>query len=65
MVRLVAVDGAATVDVDATAPGRGTYACSPECLARLDRRALSRALRTDAALPQGDPLRWPSHGPAL
>lgn len=65
MLRLALVDGIATVDRAGTLPGRGTYVCSPTCLARVDRRALSRAMRSAVVVPSDPPLRWPSEAAAL
>lgn len=45
LVRLVARDGKAIVDSAKVMPGRGAW-CHPKCLNRIDRRALSRQLRT-------------------
>lgn len=51
LVRIVAVDGRAVVDVDKALPGRGAHLHDDAgCLARaLKRRAFRRALRGDVA----------------
>jgi predicted RNA-binding protein YlxR (DUF448 family) len=53
MLRLVAEAGRATVDPDATKPGRGAYVCGPDCAERaVKRRAVSRALRGPAEISE-------------
>ncbi len=51
LVRLVARDGAATVDRAQTLPGRGAYVCGAGCLGRAaSRGALARALRRQVTI---------------
>lgn len=66
LLRIVAADGIAQLDPAGQLPGRGTYACGPACLERLqDRRSLSRALRAPVSPPADGALRWPQERPGL
>ena len=50
LVRLVAREGRAVVDAEATAPGRGAYVCGAACARRaIERRAFARAFRRAVA----------------
>jgi predicted RNA-binding protein YlxR (DUF448 family) len=63
-VRLVARDGYAVVDPDATLPGRGAHLHrDPVCLERaMRRRALARALRAPVAVP-AETVEWMTEWP--
>ncbi|MDO5724560.1 MAG: YlxR family protein [Flaviflexus sp.] len=61
LVRVVARDGSAIVDTAACLPGRGAWLHpSQQCLNRIDRRVLSRQLRTQITDVSGLEIRFAS-----